>query len=252
MTDSIDYRFNTISLFHDKNDSTFDILVTDTNQKKLAFIKTSDLCEFQCLSQIRLDTLIDEVCFQMVRVDSMQKYAQIYGLELLNGNPGVIYNTIGVNGAEFYHYNRSALFFSQIRELEPDLVIVSLGTNDSFHYINNISNFKSSVEAMIQDLRKLNPDVSILFTTPPDANKRRKYKNLNMLNIRNTIVEVCIAQNTAYWDLYRIMGGAGSVNKWFAKKLAQHDKVHYTANGYGLQAKLFNLAFQNGMDRFKY
>lgn len=250
--DSIDYRFSTICLYYEKSDSAFDILITDTCQKKLAFVKSSGIHEDMCYSKIMLDTLLDEVCFQMVKVDSNQKFCQIYGVDLRNDKPGILYNMIGVNGATFNHYVRDSLFFQQVSTLNPDLIILSLGTNDSFQYLKNLDSFKKSVEEMIKKLRANNPEVSILFTTPPDANRKKKYKNLNMLEIRNIIIEVCNNQNIAYWDLYEIMGGYGSVNKWYSRNLAQADRIHYTASGYMIQAELFNRALQNGLDRFKY
>ena len=39
---------------------------------------------------------------------------------------------IGVNGATYDDYNNTEIFFNQLPHLNPDLVIVSLGTNESF------------------------------------------------------------------------------------------------------------------------
>jgi hypothetical protein len=53
------------------------------------------------------------------------------GVVSSNGNPGILYYTIGANGATFNNYNNSNLFFDQLKSLQPDLIIVSMGTNES-------------------------------------------------------------------------------------------------------------------------
>ncbi|MEL6194349.1 MAG: peptidoglycan-binding protein, partial [Bacteroidota bacterium] len=40
------------------------------------------------------------------------------------------------------------------------------------------------------------------------------------------------------WDLYYIMGGAGSIKTWYQESLAQGDRLHFTRKGYHLQGNL--------------
>ena len=54
------------------------------------------------------------------------------GVVLESNNPGIIYHNIGVNGAKYSDYNKYPLFFDQLKALQPDLIIVSLGTNESY------------------------------------------------------------------------------------------------------------------------
>ena len=54
------------------------------------------------------------------------------GLILSNDAPGIIYSGIVVNGAKCSDYNKFPLFFEQLPALQPDLIIISLGTNESF------------------------------------------------------------------------------------------------------------------------
>lgn len=57
------------------------------------------------------------------------KVYNLGGIVIENNYPGVVYHTIGVNGAKLSDYNKYPLFFEQLPELSPDLLIISLGTN---------------------------------------------------------------------------------------------------------------------------
>jgi len=57
---------------------------------------------------------------------------ELSGLILENNNPGILYHNIGVNGAKLSDYNKYPVFFEQLKSLQPDLIIIALGTNESF------------------------------------------------------------------------------------------------------------------------
>lgn len=54
-----------------------------------------------------------------------------YGFSLTNGNPGVLYHSVGVNGAMYVNYTDEA-YVRQLALLKPSLLIISLGTNETF------------------------------------------------------------------------------------------------------------------------
>ena len=62
-----------------------------------------------------------------------QQYAHLYGISLEKAQSGILYHTIAVNGTQYQHLDAAAYFTKQIPELEPFLIILSLGTN----YANN-------------------------------------------------------------------------------------------------------------------
>lgn len=249
--ENLDYRFNTIKIFSEQKAENYDLLIKDTTGKSLGFLKSSKYLGDYRMSKINLDTLINEVVFQSVKIDSGQTTTQLYGFLLDNNKPGVQYNTIGVNGAEFSHFNEAAYFQEQLSYTKPDLVILSLGTNDSFHDRFDSIAFRNQVMCLINNLRLFNPTIEILIMTPPDSFKKRKYKNKNLLQVVEILTDICTLENIAYWNLFNIMGGSGSVAKWQVKKLAQRDRVHYTLSGYELQADMFYNALMNGFYKFE-
>ncbi|MEL6744155.1 MAG: hypothetical protein AAFO68_01620, partial [Pseudomonadota bacterium] len=56
---------------------------------------------------------------------------------------------------------------------------------------------------------------------------------------RQTVKEVAAAQNGAYWDWSKAMGGDCAVNSWASKGLAARDRVHLTSKGYRRSAASF-------------
>ncbi|MCS6832962.1 MAG: hypothetical protein NZ521_05270, partial [Flammeovirgaceae bacterium] len=87
--------------------------------------------------------------------------------------PGVVYSASGANGAEFGTYFRCQDFFSQLRQNEPSLVIVSLGTNDAHHLSFDSLTFATNVRTFVTRLKEELEGVPILLTTPNDSKRKR-------------------------------------------------------------------------------
>ena len=54
-----------------------------------------------------------------------------------------------------------------------------------------------------------------------------------------------------YFDLYNILGGEGSFIELKKKKMTSNDKIHFRANGYKMQGKLFSNALLKAYKRYK-
>lgn len=162
------------------------------------------------------------------------------GLEFMNDNPGIEYTSIGVNGASFGSYNRSAYFENQLGLYKPDLFIISIGTNDAYMPKADFKaeEFRANYEAFIQMIQRINPNCAILLTVPNDSYYRRKYANPNTAIQQQIILELTEKYNMACWDFYTIMGGLKSSNKWYKNKLMPRDRIHFNYLGYNLKADL--------------
>ena len=78
------------------------------------------------------------------------------GAEFVNDIPGIQYTSIGVNGASFKYYDRSAFFEKQLSLYKPDLFIISIGTNDAYvpaSYFDPLE-FKDYYEAFIRMIQR--------------------------------------------------------------------------------------------------
>ena len=172
------------------------------------------------------------------------------GLVLEKDSPGLVYHSIGVNGAKASDYNKYPLFFEQLPALQPDLVVVSLGTNESFDKMA-AADYKAQLNLFIQNIRAKNPDACILVMTPPPSQFRRRYPNTFAADYAKAIMLQETEQNYATWDLFTEMGGLFGVNRNASRGLMSGDKVHYSKQGYELQGTLFTEALIKTYDNFK-
>ncbi len=66
-------------------------------------------------------------------------------------------------------------------------------------------------------------------------------------NVVNKLVSYSNAHEIACWDLYGIMGGEYSINKWSQNKIVQPDRIHFNAKGYEMLAGWLFKAFVSAM-----
>lgn len=179
-----------------------------------------------------------------------RKEYTLSGLVLEKDDPGVLYHSIGVNGAKASDYNKYPLFFEQLPALQPDLIIISLGTNESFDKMVP-DDFIVQLNLFIEKAKAKNPDVCILVMTPPPSMFKRKYPNTFAAGYAKSILMQETAKDYASWDLFSEMGGLFSVNRNAAQGLMAGDKVHYSKPGYEKQGMLFTEALLKAYDNFK-
>ncbi len=178
------------------------------------------------------------------------KAYNLNGLILEKDAPGIIYHSIGVNGAKAVDYNKYPLFFEQLPVLNPDLIIISLGTNESFDKLE-VANYIAQINLFIENIRAKNPKACILLMTPPPSLFKRKYPNTFVAAYAENILIQEVDKNYASWDMFSELGGLYSVNKNAAKGLMSSDRVHYSVQGYEKQGMLFTEALLNAYNNFK-
>ncbi|HEY9260430.1 GDSL-type esterase/lipase family protein, partial [Chitinophaga sp.] len=94
---------------------------------------------------------------------------RFYGAVMQNGHNGVLYHSVGINGAMYQHYNEiSNILLAQMAVLKPQLVIISLGTNEAYGRLDPLA-FRDEIDKAVSLIREQNPAVNILLTTPPDC-----------------------------------------------------------------------------------
>ena len=243
----MNYDFSKVRLFYKQTPNAFRVDFDNPNDEDFYYDEIpghgySDFFFSKPLTDLRVSFKQD---------DSSQNFFQIYGMELENKQPGIIFNAIGTNGADVKSYHRCAMFTSQLEALRPDLVIISLGTNDGYvptSWFNEVE-FKNQYIELIKKVRAANPNTSILLTTPGDNYRKRRYHNYNMVTIQKALYEIGEEYNCVVWDLFDVMGGRYSIKKWYYNGLAQRDLVHYTKRGYETQAELLYDAIMSAYEK---
>ncbi len=182
--------------------------------------------------------------------NNTRKEYTLSGIVLEKDEPGLIYHSIGVNGAKASDYNKYPLFFEQLPSLKPDLIVISLGTNESFDKMG-AADYIVQINLFIDAVKEKNPDACVVVMTPPPSMFKRKYPNTFVASYAKEILMQETAKNYASWDLFSEMGGLFSVNRNAANGLMAGDKVHYSKPGYEKQGALFTEALLNAYDNFK-
>jgi lysophospholipase L1-like esterase len=188
-----------------------------------------------------LDTLTNNVEISFI---SPEQEISVSGFHLSNGKSGVFYHSIGINGAKFCDYNQcSEEFYQQIASLNPDLVIVSLGTNESMHKAIDEDQLYSDISDFVFNIRHSSPNTTVIFTTPVETFARAGRKtsavpNRKVGKVRDIIINFAEKNGYPYWDLYNIAGGKDSALEWNKKKLFVRDRIHLTQRGYEYMGEL--------------
>lgn len=205
-------------------------------------------------TQFILTKEIDTAFFRITRVKSDTSRFITYGVELMNSEPGVVYNSIGVNGASLPNYLRCQDFEKQLSQLPPDLFIFSVGTNDANVPFEDFDTavYRKNLEDLIQRILKVNPNTAILLTVPNDAYYYKKYPNKNVARIREVVIGLSAKYGFGVWDFYGVMGELGSSMTWYKEGLMHKDRIHFTWEGYNLKGDLFFEAFLKFMHEFEY
>jgi hypothetical protein len=243
-------KFHKVKVYHNIGYHNYNLFWSDsTNVKQIYHDALTGYTEFILKNET------DTFCILAIRknTDTSSRFI-FYGTELLSNEPGVIYNSIGVNGASFTSYLKCVDFEKQLAVLKPDLFIISIGTNDANVPYDDFRPeiYKANYEALIKRILNANPNAAILLTVPNDAYYYRRYPNKNIPRVRDVIIELATQYGFAVWDFFSIMGGLGSSQNWYKNNLMIKDRIHFTYQGYLLKGDLFFEAFLKYMDEFEY
>lgn len=234
-----DYKFNSLTLFYQKDARSFDFSVREPGGPELAMINAAQSDSSYNAVRVSWEKKVNAVSIQSVKANTDQTRALIYGAVLDNSANGVMYHTIGVNGAKFRHYNEARYFAEQTAALHTDLFIISLGTNESIEYPYLDKTFPSQIDRLLAALRRNNPNAAFILVTPQDVFRKKNKPNPGILEVRETIIQYAVENGLAFYDLYRAMGGENSAQSWTENLLLSRDGIHLTKDGYEYQGNLF-------------
>lgn len=164
---------------------------------------------------------------------------------------------IGVPGATFASILKSDKM-ERLKTFAPDLIIVSLGTNDSYTMRFSIQMMRANIKQFISFVdSKLDAKPLIVFTTPPlsyikqrvhrrashtkSGKRRARYMtsysfNTSTLRASDIILSIAAEEGCAAYDLTRSMqtksSAEASASHYLSQGWLHTDRVHYTRDGY--------------------
>lgn len=180
---------------------------------------------------------------------------RVFGVYVENTEePGVVFSTIGNNGACYSDYLLLENFASDVAKFNPRLIILSMGTNEAYSTMTD-EEITASMERLTDSLRQTNPEAVFMVVTPMESDRRIDggfELNTRVAQVRDLIVDYARNNGLGIWDFYNIAGGEGSADKWISAGLMnRRDHVHLTGDGYRLQGRLAGEALLNLLEKLR-
>jgi lysophospholipase L1-like esterase len=230
------FVFNRLRIFHEAGDSIFSF--TLSIQDSTYYPVYHDTC--YC-SEFSFPDLHNQFRITVHKTDTAQQEFVLHGIQTILDQPSVTYHSIGVNGASVGSYLNCMLFENQLAFLQPDLIIFSIGINDSFGKDFTQSAFEASYSELIRRIKTTCPNATLLFVTNTDSYKKYRkkfYKNPKGKEVQSAMFNLAREHGGAVWDLFEVMGGFGSIATWKRNGLASRDLIHLSRKGYLLTGDL--------------
>lgn len=234
----INYGSTKLTLFYEKDPTAYDYRIVDTTGAVIGTLATTTMSSYADVSATRLSTAVNTFKLVAEKKSDAQNNATIYGINLENDTNGVLYHSVGVNGAEAFQYARAVHFAEQTPALNLQLIIISLGTNEAQRRPFDKELTKLRLDSLVKQLQYYNPATPILLTSPPDSYINRKYYNTGVSMMHEVVVNYAKENNLAVWDLFSIAGGYKSCYQWKKYGLLRSDGIHFNRKGYELQGNL--------------
>ncbi len=237
--------FTKVTVFQRKTALEYDLEVRDETSNQVAQLFIED----DYARSFYFDRPVGSVTIAAKKNTAQQKTLTLDGVSIENELSGVLYHSIGVNGGKFMDFARAKYFARQVADLEPDLVILSFGTNES-QGTTESAYMRRTMELLTTQILEGCPSTRIMLTTPADSYLRGKGVNPHMAETSEMIRKFAREKGFALWDLFNFSGGENSSLLWKSNNLMTSDSVHYTKSGYALQGKLLYQSLMKGYNGF--
>ena len=135
------------------------------------------------------------------------------------------YNVIAHVGARISRYTNQQTY-GKVRMFRPDVVIVSIGTNSSYHTYNKYQH-TAQLNEFIKNIKyNTHRDCKIIFITP-FQNRRAGSINIFAKQCADNMINICISQNCYVINAYTMFN-----NTLYTQHMLARDNVHLTTRGY--------------------
>ncbi|HTX35505.1 MAG TPA: GDSL-type esterase/lipase family protein [Bryobacteraceae bacterium] len=189
-----------------------------------------------------------------------QGSVRLFGLSVEKSGPGVVYDSLGLNGASITVLSRmfnAGHWAAELRERDPQLVVINYGTNEADFTAFIDRQYEGELREAIRRIRAALPAASILVMSPMDRGYRADSGQIEtMPNIPRIVdIQQRVARQTGcgFFNTYEAMGGEGTIARWYAAqpRLVAGDFIHPTPGGGKLVATIFAREIGFGLNRYK-
>lgn len=191
-----------------------------------------------------------------VRV-TVQGMADIYGI-MVDGHSGVSVDNISMRGASGHQIQMidSARLAQSFALMDVGLIIFQYGGNSVPYLYGEPSrqNYANEMGRQLRILHNTCPDAQILFIGPADMCRideeggLRTYPHLE--EVVKSLKKTALDHDAAFWSMYDVMGGKGSMSTWVKNGLGGGDYLHFSQKGADKMAGYLVDAFKTMYDLY--
>lgn len=185
---------------------------------------------------------------------------RLFGFYLEKPAPGLVYSSLGLNGAYVAVPARmfnERLWTEELRHYRPDLVIVNYGTNESVYPAFVDQSMVKETKEVVRRIREAVPGVAVLIMSPMDRGQKGAGGEIVTVPVMARLVSLQegTAQELgcAFFNTFQAMGGSGTMAKWYhaEPRLVGGDFIHPMPAGARIVGNLLETALLDGYNRFK-
>ncbi len=195
-----------------------------------------------------------------ISIRPTQGTVTLFGVDFRRGSSGLLYDSLGLNGATTSVLARVLqpdLWKEELQHAQPALVVVNYGSNESSYADFVHHKYADELRLAITRIRAGAPHASILIMSPMDRGERAGLDDIETMSTIPEIVsiqrQVAAEMHCAFFDTFDAMGSNGTMARWYAAspRLVTADLLHPTPQGASIVASL--LVEQLGLryDRWK-
>lgn len=195
--------------------------------------------------RIPLMQAVGKLQVQLLPSKKSEMLFRFYGMSLeKKDRSGVLYHSLGVGGSPFEAVLNLEKLREQSEILEPDLAILDYGTNNILYENKVAESLPKIVAKAISNLREINPEILIVLTSTQDLFYKGRYIDAG-IEFARVIDSLAKANDVLYWNYYDLSGGFGQIKNWEQAGYAQKDHIHLTSKGYRLKGYWWNASILN-------
>jgi lysophospholipase L1-like esterase len=185
---------------------------------------------------------------------------QLYGVEFRKDRAGVLYSSLGVNGASVTLLSRAfnrAYLAAQLEHYRPDLVVLAYGTNESGYAGFIDTTWVNEMETAVKRVRAALPAASILLMSPMDRGELKPDGTIGTLETLPRLVnkekQLALELGVGFFNTYEAMGGKGTMAKWYSSqpRLVGADYIHPLPAGAKIVGELLYDSLRDGYSEYK-
>ena len=163
--------------------------------------------------------------------------ADLYGVMVDNGS-GVAVDNVPMRGCAGTIFTKmgTSLLQQSYRRTNVGMLVLQYGGNamPGIASKSGVDYYAKEVGRQIRYLKSIYPDTPILFIGPADMATKvdgelRSYPLISYMV--EALKREALANGAAFWNIYEVMGGDGSIIRWTNQGLAGADYVHFSPAG---------------------